>query len=537
MLPSGRRAYRRAGPCIAPSGARDYLRSMRVPPISRRAFLAATGAAAASGPVARLLPSLPAAVPVVGDPLPASPDVTTPDLADPSSLSLVDLAAALRAGRLSSEEAVRAYLDRIAAVNPALNAVVQLRREAALTEARAADKLPAARRGRLHGVPVTIKDSFDTAGIISTGGTKGRATFVPADDATVVRRLRAAGAIVLGKTNTPDLTLAFETTNLIYGRTNNPFDTGRTSGGSSGGAASIIAAGGSPLDIGSDTGGSIRVPSHFCGITGHKPTAGRVPRTGHIIGADGAVESLTHLGPLARHVDDLALALSIIAGPDGIDPHVPPVPLGDHHKVVVRGLRVAHFTSLGSLRPTAGTIAAVEGALRILEKAGCTLHPIDIPGGDDLYPLYTALMWNDGGSAIARTLERWGTKDSPLFDRIRAATADPGSAVTARLEHWDEWRTQLLRVFGGYDVIVCPVYVGPAPLHGTFERPSAAYTQLFDLTGWPSTAIRAGTSPEGLPLGVQVVAQPWREDVSLAVAKHLETALGAFPGPVVATGQ
>ncbi|MFI5311964.1 MAG: amidase, partial [Gemmatimonadales bacterium] len=387
------------------------------------------------------------------------------------------------------------------------------------------------RRGLLHGVPVTIKDSLDTAGIISTGGTKGRAAFVPAEDATVVKRLRAAGAIVMGKTNTPDLTLAFETTNLVYGRTNNPFDVTRTPGGSSGGAAAIIAAGGSPLDIGSDTGGSIRVPSHFCGIAGHKPTAGRVPRTGHIIGAEGAVESLTHIGPLARRVDDLALALSIIHGPDGVDPHIPAVPLGDHHNVTVRRLRVGHFTNLGTLRPTAETGAAVEGALKIFEKAGCRLHTIEIPGGDDLYPMYTALMWNDGGASVARILERWGTKESPLFDRIKAATTDSSADVTARLERWDRWRTQMLHLFADYDIIVCPVYVGPAPAHGTFARPSAAYTQLFDLTGWPSTVVRAGTSPEGLPIGVQCVAHPWREDLSLAAAKHLETALGAFPGP------
>jgi len=492
-----------------------------MPPLSRREFLAASGAAATLGPIANLMPALP----------PPAPTVSEHSTADPRALSLADLAAAIRLGRISSEEAVRAYLDRIAAVNPKLNAVVQLRRDAALADARAADKVPREKRGRLHGVPITIKDSLDTAGIISTGGTRGRASFVPPEDATVVKRLRAAGAIVLGKTNTPDLTLAFETNNLVYGRTNNPFDVTRTPGGSSGGAAAIIAAGASPLDIGSDTGGSIRVPSHFCGITGHKPTAGRVPRTGHIIGAEGATESLTHIGPLARRVDDLALALSVIAGPDGVDPHVPPVPLGDHRKVVVRGLRVAHFTNLGALRPTPETASAVERALRTLEKAGGTLRAVEIPGGDDIYSLYTGLMWNDGGAAVGRILEKWGTRESPLLDRIKAATTDASSAVTARFEYWDRWREQLLRLFADADVMVCPVYVGPAPAHGTFERPSAAYTQLFDLTGWPSTVIRAGTSPEGLPIGVQCVAHAWREDMSLAAARHLEAALGPFAGP------
>ena len=496
-------------------------------PLTRRAFLAVGGAVAASGSFARLegpdgpVHSLPAAM----------PSMSTAQRADPRGLSLGALAAAIRAGHLSSEEVVRTYLDRIAEVNGKLNAIVQLRRDAAIAEARAADLVPRAKRGRLHGVPVTIKDSLDTAGIISTGGTKGRAAYVPANDATVVARLRAAGAIVLGKSNTPDLTLAFETTNLIYGRTNNPYDVSRTPGGSSGGAAAIIAAGGSPLDIGSDTGGSIRVPSHFCGIAGLKPTAGRVSRTGHIIDYAGAAQSLSHIGPLAPRVDDLALALSIIAGPDGIDPHVVPAPLSDHRKVVVRTLRVAHFTNLGALRPTPETTAAVANALQIVQQAGCTARAIEVPAADDIYSMYTGLLWSDGGAGIARILARCGTTESPLFDRIKQAVSEPSGNVTARFEQWDRWRSGMLRLFSEFDVILCPVYVGPAPAHGTFARPSAAYTQAFDLTGWPSTVIRAGTSPDGLPIGVQCVAQPWREDVSLAVARHLEGALGPFDGP------
>ena len=499
--------------------------------LTRRDFLAVSGAAMAARSLARLAPD--------GEPgnepdatrQPAGSRVTDSPASDPRALSLVELAAAIRLGTVSSEETVRAYLDRIAAVNPILNAVVQLRHDAALIEARAADREPKEKRGRLHGVPITIKDSLDTAGIISTGGTKGRAAYLPPADSTVVARLRAAGAIVLGKTNTPDLTLAFETNNLVYGRTNNPWNVNRTPGGSSGGAAAIIAAGGSPLDIGSDTGGSIRVPSHFCGIAGIKPTAGRVSRAGHIIDYVGAAQSLTHIGPLARRVDDLALALSIIAGPDGIDPHLVPAPLGDHRMVAMRGLRVGYFTNLGALRPTDETASAVERVVRSLEKAGCGLHPFLIPAADDIYATYTGLLWSDGGAGIGRILARWGTTESPLFDRIKAATTEPGGDVTARFERWDRWRSEMLHLFGDLDVLICPVYVGPAPEHGTFARPSAAYTQAFDLTGWPSSVIRAGTSPEGLPIGVQCVAHPWREDVSLAVARHLEAPPGTWPAP------
>ena len=291
----------------------------------------------------------------------SSPSPMNPE--DIRNLPLRALAASLGRGEISSEAVVRAFLDRIEAVNPRLNAVVQLRAEGALEEARAADRVPAEKRGALHGVPMTIKDSLDTAGLVTTGGTKGRAAFVPAEDATVVRRVRAAGAIVLGKTNTPDLTLSYETSNLVYGRTNNPFDVSRTSGGSSGGAAAIVAAGGSPVEIGSDTGGSIRLPAHCCGIAGIKPTAGRVPRTGHIINYEGASQFLTHIGPLARHVDDLALVLGIIAGPDGVDPHVMPVPLGDPSVVRLPGLRVGYYSRLPPLDSTAESTAAAVSAV------------------------------------------------------------------------------------------------------------------------------------------------------------------------------
>src|SRR5206468_535876 len=168
-----------------------------------------------------------------------------------------------------------------------------------------------------------------TAGVRSTGGTQGRATFIPQQDATVVARLRSAGAVLLGKTNTPELTLSFETDCPLFGRTSNPYDLTRSSGGSSGGAAAIIAAGGSPLDLGSDTGGSIRVPSHMCGIAGIRPTSGRVPRTGHIIPPGGMLDSLTTIGPMARFVDDLILTLPLVAGVDWRDPAIVPAPLYD----------------------------------------------------------------------------------------------------------------------------------------------------------------------------------------------------------------
>ena len=275
--------------------------------------------------------------------------------------SAASLARAIRDKLVSSHEVVEAYIHRIEAVNPQLNAVVQLTAEAALTQAREADVALARGeiKGPLHGVPITIKDSFDTEGVISTAGTKGRASYVPQQDATAVARMRASGAIVLGKTNLPELSLAYESNNLIYGRTNNPYDLSRTPGGSSGGESAIIAAGGSPLGLGTDGFGSIRIPSHFCGIAGLKPTSGRIPFTGLLPPAFGASAKLRHVGPMARYVEDLILTLPILAGVDWRDPATIPMPLGESRDVELKSLRVAFYTDNGILTPTFETIGTV----------------------------------------------------------------------------------------------------------------------------------------------------------------------------------
>ena len=284
--------------------------------------------------------------------------------------SAKSIAQAIQDKEVSAVEVVEAHLDRIAEVNDKLNAVVRLCAERALEEAREADSALALgeSKGPLHGVPMTLKDSLDTEGVVTTGATTGRRDFVPDRDSTVAARLRAAGAILLGKTNTPELTLAGETDNLVYGRTNNPFDLDRTPGGSSGGAGAIIAAGGSPLDVGSDTGGSVRLPSHFSGIAGIKPNSGRVPRTGHIIPYGlGATDAYTQNGPMARFVEDLILSLPIISGPDWEDPAIIPMPLGDPADVDLGALRIAFYTDAPSFKsPTQETKDAVEAAIKVV---------------------------------------------------------------------------------------------------------------------------------------------------------------------------
>jgi amidase len=449
------------------------------------------------------------------------------------------IAAAIRSREISSEEVVCAYIARIEEVNPKLNAVVQLCSHRAITEARAADQAVARNevKGPLHGVPITIKDNLDTAGVISTGGTKGRKDFLPTHDATVVTRLRSAGAILLGKTNTPELTMAYETENLVYGRTNNPYDISCTCGGSSGGAAAILAAGGSALDIGSDTGGSIRVPSHFCGTTGIKPTAGLIPKTGHILPLGGMVDAMTQLGPMARKVEDLALALPILAGMDWNDPSVVPMPIGDYRKVSIKDRQVAFFYDNGVFDPSAETTTAVASALKLLEESGASVEEARPGVTKDAYDLTLALWTADGGTGFEAVLEDAGTTELHSFmagvlDVCRSGAKAPAD-LTALLERWSRFRTEMLRFIAPFDILLSPVLPFVALPHGTTFNdeffPGFSYTMIHNLTGWPAAVVRVGTATNGLPIGVQLAAKPWREDVALAIAHQLEEAIGAWP--------
>src|SRR6266545_378925 len=274
------------------------------------------------------------------------------------------LARLIRDGEVSAVEAVEAHIERIADVNGVLNAVVQVDAKRAVKAAQAADRAHAdgAALGPLHGVPFTAKDNFLTAGVVTAVGVRERAAAVPTEDATAVARLRAAGAILLGKTNCPPWGGGSVTDNELYGRTNKPYDVGRTPGGSSGGEAAIIAACGSPWGLGNDSGGSLRQPAHFCGIACIKPTAGLVPVTG-VIDDEGELGAIsdprTQVGPLARTVGDVALVLSVIAGPGTREPDVPPVALGDAYEVELRGLRALVVYENDIVTPTDETVAAV----------------------------------------------------------------------------------------------------------------------------------------------------------------------------------
>jgi amidase len=390
---------------------------------------------------------------------------------------------------------------------------VQVDGERALAAAAEADAALARgdATGPLHGVPFTAKDNLSAAGVEMAIGAPERVGVVPDTDATAVARLRGAGGVLLGKTNCPPYGGGIETDNEVYGRTNNPWDLERTPGGSSGGEAAAIAAGCSPCGVGTDSGASVRLPAHFCGLASIKPTSGLVPVTGVIddLGQIGALgDPRTQVGPLARTVADVALLLTVLGGPDGRDGGAPPVPLGDPAAVSLDGLRVAASAENGLASPTAETVEMVSRAAEALRDAGAAVSEARHPGrGHEL----TIDVWRSYGEGVS------------------------AGELYAILRRWDAFRSEMLTWGERFDVIVCPVFAGPAPRHGETAVPGeldpTSYTTPSSLTGWPSATVRCGTSPEGLPLDVQVIAKPWRDDVALAVALELEPALGGWAPP------
>lgn len=456
--------------------------------------------------------------------------------------SATRLARAIRERQVSSEEVVDAYLKRIAAINLAVNAVVQVRADEARAEAREADRALARGEnlGPLHGVPVTIKDTYDVAGMICTCGTGGRAAYVAQQDAIAVSRLREAGAIVLGLTNLPELLLAYESDNLVYGRTNNPYDLSRTPGGSSGGEAAAIAAGCSPLGLGTDSGGSIRVPAHFCGVAGLKPTWGRIPLTGLFPPPVGISARIRHAGPLARYVEDLALALPILTGTDWHDATVIPMPLFEAQENDFATLQVAFYTDNGLAASTPETVHTVHKVAQVIAEAGASVEEARPAYIEQSLDLMSRVFGASGSGGMAGLLQMIGTTTySPLLQQFVAAVqpyvpttaADLGGMMTS----WDQWRNMMLPFLQRYDVLLSPVTATPALPHGTsFENLAGfSYAMTHSLTGWPVVVVRGGTSPEGLPIGVQVAARPWREDVALAVAQQIEIALGGWTRPAL----
>ena len=464
-------------------------------------------------------------------------------------MSATKLAGMIREKKVSSSELVEAYIARQLAVNDKLNAVVmncyaRAREEAKMFDAKAAKGEWV---GPLHGVPMTIKDSLDTEGVITTGATYGRQQYIPKKDATVVARVRKAGAVLLGKTNTPEFTLGGlaginAASNLLYGSSHNPYDLTRSTAGSSGGAGAIVAAGGSAFDIGSDWGGSIRGPSHNNGIAGIKPTSVRVPRTGHIVDYGGIFDLWQQLGPMCRRVEDLSLITPIIAGPDFHDASCAPVPWADPAKVDLKKLKVAFFPTNGVTDTDDDTKNTIKMAAKWMQEIAMSVKE-DLPKEilADLYEARTKLTGADAWQFYKRLADKWGTHNFSPSVTERMKTMKPLTSAET-VEAWemaDLSKSRMLQWMTSYDVLLCPVAGKPAEVIDR-ERPPApgamnwSYTGAFNSTGWPVVVVRCGTASDGkLPIGVQVVAAPWREDICLAVASYLESKSGGWKKPSV----
>ena len=448
----------------------------------------------------------------------------------------------LRSGDLNARELTQHYLTRLDEVEH-LNAVVARDDDAALAAAdRADERRRAGEDTPLLGIPVTVKDMIDAVGLPCSAGSRARPT-LPDRDAEVVRRVKAAGGVVLAKTNMPELGLSYETDNAVNGRTLHPFDPERTPGGSSGGEAALLAADASLVGIGTDGGGSIRVPSAYCGLVGLRPTAGRVPLTGAWPpGRAGSMTDLICAGPMGRSVADVAILLDVLSGPDLVDPFAHPVPLREWTGVDVSGLRVGWYVDDGVAEPTAPVRDAVMTAAASLADAGAhvrqTRPPSSVARATELFFRLTAA---DGGDGLRGLVGDAPGDHTAQF--LQLMNHPPYGGSRSALDYFAiqravfDLRADVRRWVDEVDVIVAPVVAGQAPLHDTppaglpasryLRYESFNYTHTYSLAGLPAGTVPVAVA-DGLPVGVQLVAPAWREDLVLAAARVLESAHGGF---------
>jgi amidase len=474
-------------------------------------------------------------------------------MSDLTFLSASQIADLIRNQRISPVEVVKDHLARIERLNPKINAFVQLDEERALVQAREAESavMQGGKLGPLHGVPISIKSSIHVAGMRCEAGTKLRAGHVAVTDAPLVSRLRNAGAIVVGVTNTPELLMAWETDNLLYGRTNNPWDLARTAGGSSGGEAAAIASGCSAGGVGSDGGGSIRVPAHFCGICGLKPTPGRIPATGHYPQSVGPFALLGVVGPMARTVPDLKLMFEAMQGPDICDPSAAPVPVRWPSPAQLKKHRIGYFEDDGRTPVTTETRAAVRSAAEALRRAGFEVDPFRPENLEKIRQLWWRFFGVAGGMLLGPMTRGREAELSPILKEFNSWVAvEPPHSAQSLLDAWierDLLRMQVFEQMEKFPVLLCPVASIPAFRHGerswqvegkTVQYLDAwSYCEWFNLLGMPAASVPWAQSEEGLPIGVQIVARPWEEELVLAIAETLESQSGLVGGASVLSSE
>lgn len=470
-------------------------------------------------------------------------------MGDLTFLPAVVMAQQIREKKISPIELADAHLAKIERLNPKLNAFVHLDSERVRREARVAeaDVKKGKALGPLHGVPISIKSSLDVAGMRCEAGTRLRAGYVAAHDAPLVARLRKAGAIVLGVTNTPELLMAWETDNLLYGRTNSPWDLERTPGGSSGGEAAAIATGMSAGGVGSDGGGSIRVPAHFSGICGLKPTPGRIPATGHFPVSGGPFALIGVVGPMARTVADLKALFEVMQGPDDGDTCAAPVPVRWPTEREAKKLRVGYFEDDGRTPVTHETRAAVVAAAEALRRAGFRVERFRPDGLEEARVLWKRFFVTAGGMLIRPMFRGREHELSPVLKQfLEWSAAEPPLTGETLLEAWigrDALRAKVLEQMRKYPVLLCPAAAIPAFRHGertwTIEGKTVnyldawSYTEWFNLLGNPGAVVPVSHSGEGLPIGVQIVGRPWEEEQVLAIATALAKECNAWRIPPI----
>lgn len=506
--------------------------------------------------------------------------------------TLTSVAKAIATGQRTAVEVLEAFLTQAKAAQPKTNAVAVWREELARQEAEAADQALRAGKalGRLHGVPVSIKECFDLTGTPSTMGLPSRARQNATEDGEIVRRLRQAGAVIFAKTNVPQLMISHETSNPLYGRSNNPWDATRTPGGSSGGEAALIASGGSPGGLGSDLGGSIRVPCHFCGITGLKPTSGRLPRHGGIGSMRGLDAVVFQPGPMAPTVEDCGRILEVICDSTNSPPSLqsPPALLGDWKKIELKGMRIGYFVDDGFFTPSLAVQRAVREAIAHLRDQGAEIVEFAPKESERAFELFTAALSADGAAdhfqfvkgnpregAVNKlirlmALPMWVRRIMSLCvgamgDHSLSKILVSGGAMSVA-NYWKLTREvqmlarECMSRFRQQNLsaLVFPVYALPAIQHGDALNalPAASYSIFTNVLGTPcgavpvtrvregeegtrpksrdsalKAAVRAELGSAGLPIGVQVMADYWREDIALSVMQGIEMGAGFFDAP------
>ena len=468
-----------------------------------------------------------------------------------------ELAAAIRKRETTSEKVVQAHLERIHAYNDELNAIVILTADEALRQARDADKaLESGQiRGSLHGVPVTIKESFNIAGLKTTSNFKPLKNNVAQEDALLVTRLKNAGAVILGKTNLPMLCADYQAFGPLYKRANNPYNTGCTTGGSTGGGAAAVASGMSPLEFGSDLGGSVRVPAHFCGLYSLKPTEFNAPITGHVPplpNAKGGVKHMAQFGPLARSIDDLRIAFEIITGPDYRDVRSAPVNWERPRKKEFSSYRVAWTDTFREFRADRDTCGIMKNLVEKIGNANVQavktdLSKFDIAGAWDVWgTIFGFFIGQDLPWPVRLLLKiQYRAVYGTHFSRSAINGLNVNFLHYARvIKQRDALIAQLQTFFENYDFLLCPVTMAPAFTHRKSGKPIevdgvkvpylvavCAFATPFNATGNPVVVIPAGQSRDGLPIGIQIVGPYWSDLELLAFAEQISGLTEGFVPP------